>query len=299
MIYLCVQPDIGYFHWQIEVMLSSFEQVGVDLKKCYIILLYEEEQSQWSVKIKEKYSQINILSYKDDREDKSYPPSVKPYGFFKFLYNNKEFENQPIFYHDSDIILTDLLDKEKLKGEGWLLSDTVGYIGHLYIKSKGEKQADEIYNFFGIDKKVVESNQENSGGAQYVIRGTNEFFWKKVYEDSNSLYKYLSEKESEYKGEDYPIQKWCAEMWSTLWNAWLCNIPTKISKELDFCFATDRVEELKNKKILHNAGVTVGDKERMFFKGDYINKSPFKESFENLDKTMCSYRYAEQIKRIK
>lgn len=300
MIYLCIQPDIHYFHWQLEVMISSFEEVGVDMSKCHIVLLYEKEKSKWSENIKEKYPYINIHCYKDDRDKKHYPPSIKPYGFSLFLKNNKEFENVNIFYHDSDIILTKMLDERELNSKtGWLLSDTISYIGYYYLKSKGEEQIRQICDFFGIKEEVLEKNLLNSGGAQYVINNTNSFFWEKVYKDSNSLYDYLTQIEANYKENDYPIQKWCAEMWSTLWNAWLCNIPTQVIRELDFCFSTDRIEELEDKKILHNAGVTAEEKNKLFFKGEYINNSPLNEDFDLLDKSMCSYRYVQQIKKIK
>ena len=299
MIYVCIQPDISYFHWQIEVMLSSFQQVGVDLQKCHIVLLYEDKQSDWSYKIKEKYSQINIWCYKDERDKKHYPPSIKPYGMSIFLKHNKEFENENIFYHDSDIILIEKVNEKLFEDKScWYLSDTISYIGFNYIESKGEKQAEEIFDFFGISKQVVRKNQENSGGAQYVINNTNHFFWEKVYKDSNDLYDFLNEKEKGFVGR-YPIQKWCAEMWSTLWNAWLCNIETRIVKELDFCFATDKISDLKDKKIVHNAGVVCEDKEKMFFKGDYISIFPNQINIpKNIDQSYCSFLYLKQLKKV-
>lgn len=299
MIYICVQPDISYFHWQIEVMLSSFKEVGLDLKKCYIVLLYNVEKSNWSSDILKKYPDINIFCYRDGREKKHYPPSIKPYGISLFLKENKDFENKSMFYHDSDIIFIEKIDESKIKDKScWYLSDTVSYIGFDYIKSKGEKQAKSIFDFFGIEQEIVKKNQLNSGGAQYVINNTNHFFWEKVYRDSNDLYDFLCEKEKEFVGEGYPLQKWCAEMWSTLWNAWLCNIETKIIEELDFCFATDRIYELKNKKIIHNAGVVSEDREKMFFKGDYINIFPNQTNIpKNIDQSYCSFLYLKQLKK--
>ena len=233
MIYICSQPDIPYFHWQVEVLLTNFQ--SIEIEKCHIIFIFDGAPSREGKMLEKKFPQYNFFFYKDERELRAryYIPTIKPYGMLEHFRNNKI--KEAIFYHDSDIVLTEKLDEKRLeKGSKWYLSDTISYIGHDYVKSKGEDQLDQMCYLIGIDRAVVEANQKSSGGAQYVCKNTTTEFWAKVYHDSYLLYEMLCETEKDWKGEGYSIQKWCAEMWATLWNVWLFDYKTVVDKELDF-----------------------------------------------------------------
>jgi hypothetical protein len=100
------------------------------------------------------------------------------------------------------------------------------------------------------------------------------------------------------------IQFWTAEMWSVLWNQWWWNKETRITKELDFCWATDKIETCNTNPILHMAGVTDNLKNTLFFKGDYINNNPIEllkynvEYFNYVDKQSTTYKYINEMKKI-
>lgn len=301
--YICVQPDIPYFHWQIAVMLTNFLNVGIKLSQCNIILLHQGNISQESLALQNQFPEAEFFWHLDEREDKSYIPSIKPYGMYKHIQTYPNAFNGPIFYHDSDIIFRKKIDEQLFVNDNvWYLSNTVSYIGWEYIVSKGEGQADAICSNFGIDKQILIDNQDNSGGAQYIIKNTTEQFWLKVYQDSNRLYKYLCDKETECgiinPKDPYPIQKWCAEMWATLWNAWLFNHKTQIHAELDFCFATSPYKEFEQVKILHNAGVTNAEKHNMFFKGDFIHNSPFNADLSYVSNQFSSFAYKQAVENV-
>lgn len=300
MIYICVQPDIAYFHWQIEVMLNNFRKIGIS-SKCHIVFLFEKGKNP-SLKgksISRDYSEVEFFFYQDEREDKSYIPSIKPHGMYLHYRNLPYLCESIIFYHDSDIILREKLDLDKfLEDEIWYLSDTVSYIGYDYVRSKGEDQAIKMSEIVGVDIDIIKANQENSGGAQYLMKNVPLEYWSKVTSDSISLYKWLSFQEKYWKGKDYPIQKWCAEMWSTLWNMWFYGKKTLVDKELDFCFATAPIEDYFKCKILHNAGVTVENKDKMFFKGDFITKNPFEVDLSYVEKDYCSYEYSKVVESV-
>jgi hypothetical protein len=91
-----------------------------------------------------------------------------------------------------------------------------------------------------------------------------------------------------------PIQSWCADMWSLLWNLLLNNYNIDISKNLDFAWSTEKIKSIKNKTILHNAGVLKNNTD-LFFKGDFINKFPFNENYSYVNKDMCSFLYVKEI----
>jgi hypothetical protein len=98
------------------------------------------------------------------------------------------------------------------------------------------------------------------------------------------------------------IQFWTAEMWSLLWNLWLYGVKTKITKELDFSWATDTITIYEKRPILHMAGVTDDLKTTKFYKGDYINVDPIKKIKENInhfdyvDSKSSTIKYIDNMK---
>lgn len=300
MLYISVQPDIPYFHWQIEVMLTNFEEVGIDLSKVHIIFLHTQEtpSNRCDFLIK-KFKNARFFFYKDDRRDRSYIPSIKPYGMYKHFskYNIVE----QFFYHDSDIIFREKINEDLFKKDDiWYMSDTISYIGYDYCISKGEKQFEAMAKIIGVSPKIIQQNQASSGGAQYIMKGTSSEYWYKVYQDSIVLYKFLdnNSKTQTQEPNTYLIQKWCAEMWATLWNMWYFEVTTQVHKELNFCFATASIEDYYNSKILHNAGVTDADKHKMFFKGEFINRNPFEIDLSYVDNKYCSYQYKIAVEKV-
>ena len=146
----------------------------------------------------------------------------------------------------------------------------------------------------GIDKQLVEKNQNNSGGAQYIINITDCMFWYKVYCDSVNLYITLQQTKSQ-DGND--IQIWCCEMWSTLWNMWKRGYQTHIVDWLDFSFATSHIDEQRN--IIHNSGVTEKDKQHnLFLKQDFYNKYPQLSDLQHINEQYCSSIYTKWVQRI-
>lgn len=310
MIYLSVQPDQPYFHWQVEVYINNFKSVGINPNKIEVVFMYNGKPSDAARQLQQKYNTCRFFFYEDDRHDKSYIPSIKPWGVFKHLQTFPDLNKEAIFYHDSDIIFMEKINEMAFEKDNiWYLSDTVSYIGYNYIASKGKEQLLEMLDTLRIERNVVKSNQPNSGGAQYIIKNTTPAFWYKVYEDCPKLYNVMNSWEEKYRqkmpvdyvGSTYhPIQKWCAEMWATLWNAWIFGHQTVVHKDLDFVFATDTITRTNQVKIMHNAGVTEKDSGRLFFKGHYINKNPFAEpNLSWVDAGSASRKYADAIELAK
>ena len=154
-----------------------------------------------------------------------------------------------------------------------------------------------------IDKDLVESNNMNSGGAQYLMKGIDFIFWEDVMETTILLYKYLLNRENKERGEldseklkSYnPIQKWCADMWGVLWTG-LKRSEIRISKELDFSWASSsNINDWNNNKIYHNAGVTSNKNGTVFYKGEFISKLPWDYDFSLVSPTSNSYNYVKAI----
>lgn len=293
--FISAQPDNLYFVWQLYIQLYNFQKLGI--AKDYIILMgfREDMITKEAIELK-KYCDTfgaKIYFFPDSRHDLTYLPSMKPHLMKQFF--NYHSSSEPFFYIDSDVIFTDKLPdfKKFCKGDKWYLSDTVSYIGAEYIISKSPELLKGMCQIVGISEKVVIENEKNSGGAQYLIKNTDYYFWNKVEGDCYKLFEYMKRTEKQYCPE-HPIQYWCAEMWATLWNAWLRGIKTKVVPQIDFCWPNNDLTEWDNKYIYHNAGV-IKDETNLFYKGAFLNKVPFGESFDHVSKDRCSIKYVEQL----
>lgn len=294
--YICAQPATQYYAWQIDVMLYSFRTVGVNLEDVHIVCAIHGEIDPYFDKLMKKYTGVLFSFYEDTRYDKSYISSIRPHILKKHFKAFKELSNQVLFYHDSDIALTRPLDLNKyIDDNTCYLSDTVSYIGHNYIVSKGQDILDRMLHIVGIDEDTVKNNEDSSGGAQYLIKNVDEYYWEDVEKDCTRLYKEITkinESKKQANPEYHELQIWCADMWAVLWNLWKRKKDTRIIKEMDFTWATTPINEWHQKAIYHNAGVT-NSTDGMFYKGEYINKLP--ELNLDVSTDRCSHNYYKLI----
>jgi hypothetical protein len=298
--FVCAQPAIPYYTWQVEVMINNFISHGINPNDIHILCAYYGEIPEAWKKLQETNKDVKFFFYSDTRGNHSYIPSIYFNMMKQHIKAHPELQHEPLFLHDCDIILTRPIDfTGMLHDKAWYLSDTTGYIGTQYILSKGEDVYLKMCNVIGIDPLIPKLMNSNSGGAQHLVKNTTYEYWDKVEKDSIKLYAHLCEEEPKWTRSDYPLQKWTAGMWALLWNAWIFGHETKVDKRLDFCWATCSIERWKEAPIFHNAGVT-NDRTELFFKGAYINKLPYNEiKQENVDGRFCSYKYVENLLKTK
>lgn len=312
LIFMSVQPDVPYFHWQVEVMITNFTKLGINPNNIEVIYALEKGKgiSNGGRLLTQKYPFVRFFFYdKTVENNHGYIPILRldclEQHFIKY---NEGLKDKNIFYHDSDIIFRKLPDFDSLlKDNVWYLSDTVSYIGYDYIVSKSFDLLEKMCEIVNISTETVEANQSNSGGAQYLIKGVDHVFWHKVKEDCLELYKFMTEREKEERktlsnaeaNKYNPIQKWCSDMWAVLWNAWYFGKNTKLSDELSFSWATSRIEEYEKHNIFHNAGVTGDRSKELFYKGNFINQTPFEADLSFVSDKFASIKYVEAIKSVK
>lgn len=288
---LC-QPAITRFKWELEVCLTNLNQVGFDLST--VILLFTQHDRKIPTYLADKYG-VEVHTYKDRRDDQSYIPSVKPWLWWQFLVENPQRQQDTYFYFDSDVIFRQKPDFRRLKAspDRWLCSNTNNYLNLDYLRNchNGDELLTNMARIIGVSVPSLETINNNSGGAQWVIAKPTAAYWHKVYQDCNRLYSYLAKSGSN-------VQIWTAEMWSQLWNMLYFNIGPQITPELDFCWATDPLKRWQETKILHNAGVTKKHKD-LFFKGDYIHETPFQADLDFVNSQRCSSKYVDAIKQVK
>ena len=293
MIYMCAQPAIDYYAWQVEVMLDNFIENKVDPKNIHIVCShYGTVPEKWE-KLRTKYSDVTFAFYIDERFKPGYIPSVRPHVLHKHWVHNPELASKTVFYHDCDIVLAKPFDTEGLMDlDTCYVSDTASYIGANYIRSKGEHYLDLMTGIVGVNKQYVIEQEKNSGGAQYILKNIPTEFWRKVYQDCETMFRLVNQQIAKDQ-PPHAIQIWCADMWAVLWNLWVLDRKVETTNKLSFSWATSPISEWDKHPIYHNAGVT-GPGE-LFYKGAYIGKLPYDIKQESFSNKFCAYNYAKAI----
>ena len=314
-LFVSAQPDVPYFIWQIKIYVNNFIEKGINPNQIHVVLgivKVNGKPSEESIKLKNLG--INVYHFIDERNKKTYIPSIKPYLISKWIKLNSDY-GKLFFLHDADIIFNKLPNFNKLINDDiCYLSDTIGYIGYNYIidccdryekahpKSEKGQLLKEMANIVGVSVDVIKDNQENSGGGQYLIKNTTFEVWNKIYKDSTNLYDQMLDYQKRFPISPGEIQFWTAEMWSLIWNLWMYNYKTKITNELDFSWATDSLKVYEKRPILHMAGVTEDMKFKKFYKGDFINVDPIEllkkdyNHFDFIENNSTTVKYVDNIK---
>lgn len=306
--YICVQPRLLYYAWQVEVMLNNFLKNGVDYEDIDILVACnpdddtssDESIEAWN-RLIDHYPDARFFFYPDTRDlPIRYISSIRPNILKQHFQEYPELSKEAIFYHDCDIIFTKPVDfRNFLPDNIWYLSDTNSYINYNYVISKGQDIYDKMCEIVGIDPVIPKLMNSQSGGAQYILKNIDYTFWEKVEKDCEELYFQITQLNNLKKQEDpdyHELQIWCADMWAVLWNGWLKGHETKIIKELDFCWATDVEERFNNVTIFHNAGVTCSCGGR-FYKAHYTDMTPYNRNLRIKEGT-ASYRYYQEIQAV-
>jgi len=306
MTFISVQPDELFFHWQVEVFIHNAMSKGVNPNWIEILFACDQDPTPEGVALTTKYPFVRFFFYrKHQLENHGYVQILRPDVLEQHFKRFPNLEHESIFYHDCDIIFRELPNFEILNiDDVWYFSDTISYIGAEYIQSKGEDLLPMLCSIAGVSEELVIENQDNSGGAQYLMKGLTHEFWKDVKETTLALYKFMVDSEiqerktlSQEQLQTYnPIQKWCADMWAVFWCGLKRGRKIRISKELDFSWSsTMGHEEWLNSKILHNTGITSSNGGKLFFKNSYRFIEPWDADFSNIDPNSNSYNYLQAV----
>jgi hypothetical protein len=300
MIFICAQPAILYYSWQVEVMINNFIENNINESDIHIIsyIVNNKLPNQW-VKLKEYYKNVNFYFYDDTRKTKHYISSIRPNILKQHFKLYPEITKDKIFYHDSDILLTKEIDWSKFESDDIFYgSDTRSYVGYNYIKSKGDDILNKMLEIVDIDGELVKKNQDNTIGAQYILKDIDYNFWENIENNSENLYYEITKLNNIKKKENlqyHELQIWCADMFAILWEIWKQNKETKISDDLSFSWGTSSMSEYNKHNIFHNAGVTTS-KDGLFYKGEYINKLPYNLNLSIKEGT-ASRKYYEAVQK--
>lgn len=306
--YICVQPRLIYYAWQVEVMINNFIKQGINPNNIDILVAWnpnddtsKQECIEAFDKLASHYNMVRFFFYQDTRKQPiHYISSIRPNILKQHFKAYPELKEEVIFYHDCDICFTKPVDWSKfINDDIWYLSDTNSYINSKYILSKGEDVYNKMCEIVGIDPLIPKVMNSNSGGAQYIMKNIDSEYWEKVEKDCEALYSQITLLNTIKKQENpnhHELQIWCADMWAVLWNAWLRGYETKVVDEMKFSWGTDPISRWDETNIFHNAGVTCacGGK---FYKANYRDSLPYNLNLRIKDET-ASYKYYQEIKEV-
>lgn len=301
--FVCAQPAILYYAWQVEVMLHNFRDMGVNLNNVDVVCKIDNSQVpvEWS-KLASSYP-ARFFFYNDTRVTRHYISSVRPNILKQHWAARPELADEVVFYHDCDIMLTqppsNWITAEMINNNIWYGSDTRWYIAHSYIKGKGLDVLEAMCRIIDIDPDIVEANELNAIGAQYLMKNLTSDYWQQVEQDSENLFRDITALNNEKKAADpsyHELQIWCSDMWSVLWNAWKRGWQTECHANYNFSWATSSQEEFASCNIFHNAGIT-SNQQRQFYKADYMNSLPYNLSLDIAEHT-ATRQYYDHVQRV-
>jgi hypothetical protein len=306
--YICVQPRLLYYAWQVEVMINNFLKHGINPNNIDILVAWNPNDLTTSVqanvdawnKLAVHYNSVRFFFYQDTRQQPiHYISSIRPNVLKQHFKEHPELESEAIFYHDCDVVFTRKPDFNAFLNDNiWYLSNTNSYINYDYIISKGQDVYNKMCEIVQINPLIPRLMNSNSGGAQYLMKNVDWRYWEKVEQDSEKLFKEITELNNQKKTNDpkyHELQIWCADMWAVLWNGWLAGNETKVIPEMDFSWVTDASSRWNETTIYHNAGAVSGDN-GIFYKALYMNKLPYNLDIEKFDKEKNCYNYVLEIK---
>jgi hypothetical protein len=303
--YICVQPRLVYYVWQVEVMINNFLKNGVNPNNIDICVAYNPNDDtsnprtveMWD-KLANHFNNVRFLFYQDTRTQPiQYISSIRPNILKQHFAKFPELSKEAIFYHDCDMIFTKTANWNRFVNDNiWYLSDTNSYINHSYITSKGQDVYDLMCKIVGIDPLIPKLMNSNSGGAQYILKNIDSQYWEKVESDCEKLFSQVTSLNNEKKAlipNYHELQIWCADMWAVLWNGWLRGNETKVIGEMDFSWATDSANRFSETNIFHNAGV-VSSNEGKFYKALFRENLPYGKDL-NITPGTASFIYYQEI----
>jgi hypothetical protein len=282
--FVCAQPASVYYAWQVEVMINNFMVMGVNPNDIDIVCWKQNGNipEEWT-KLATTYP-ARFFFYDDTRETKHYISSIRPNILKQHWAARPEIHNDVIFYHDCDIVFSkpiqSWITQDMIINDEWYGSDTRWYIAHSYIKGKGDDIIEKMCDIMEMDESVIEANEMNAIGAQYLMKNIDYEFWNRVEKDSELLFKQISELNNIKKIQDnsyHELQIWCADMWAVLWGGWRRGAKTNCHSNFEFSWGTSTKDDYDRLNIMHNAGVTQSG-QGLFYKAQYMNSLPYNDT---------------------
>jgi hypothetical protein len=272
--------------------------VNPNLMDIIVYIQNNEIPKEWS-KLAERYP-ARFFFYNDTRETKHYISSIRPNILKQHWEAHPYLQYDAIFYHDCDIAFTKPIHQwitdEMIEDEVWYGSDVRFYISHSYIKGKEHGVLEKMCDIMGLSEWLIEDNELNCIGAQYLMKNVTYEYWNRVESDCEQLFHQITNVNKKIQmliPEYHELQIWCADMFAVLWGAWRLGYKTEVVSEFEFTWATESEADYKRRNIFHNAGIENANS-GLFYKAEWMNKLPYNTAKEPKPNT-ASWYYWNQI----
>lgn len=335
-------PDDNYFIFEVETYLTNLRKHNLSNKFRGLVLIPHDRVSKgvnplWK-QMEEKFPESKFFYYSDvdgklakDIQSINYIPLLRPWLLAKHFSEFPELESDTILYTDSDIVFTENLDIQKyFQDDICYVSNVSSYLDKDYIDNKisaVDESKLEIFKKFdildtlgklcGINRQIIEENNINTGGVQYVLKGITSQFWSDVYNSCLKVRPFLVSANQHFMKGDNPTEKenngyqsWCTDLFVVLYTLWRYKKEVKNPPELDFAWATDPISKINTVGIFHNAGASGptmelnGKIETVFFKSKLIYRNNLHsphfepEYLDSVTPDYCTHYYTQAIKEV-
>ncbi|WP_168765768.1 hypothetical protein [Chitinophaga polysaccharea] len=247
------------FIWQLKTLLVSLIKLKVERERIYFLVLLEPGCTpSLQMRKLEKYAQI---FYYQERQERIYPASSKPYLFGRFWEQYPENKDKHFLFIESDMLV--YREPALPRDENWYWSDATRYLETgMYEYMLGYRPS-----------------CGPSFGFHAYGKGADAAFWYKIEKESVDLFIKMNL-------EATPCNRWICEMRSWMWNSRekFTNI---ISPELVF---NDGIGPRKPSATLYHHL-----SKKVFSKRDYTTEAPFNIN-NNVNPNFCLFDYLETIR---
>lgn len=274
------------FVWETETQLFNLSKYGLADKFRLLIFLpaYQREFLKEWKELEIRYPEAKFFYYTDVQNkvtdlmvNYDYVPIHRLCSLEKHFKDHPELQKSAVFYLDSDVIfISEPPIASYIDDDVNYLSDTKTYLNEAYLSSKikdviPEKEEqykkaniiDRAARFAGLTIHDIRAENENTGGAQYLLKDMTPKFFSECIDLCLKIRIFFQTINQEFfpgatrvDKENNGIQSFCADMWAIQWNLWKHKLPSQTPEWMNFAWATDGIEALGGKFLLHNAGIT-------------------------------------------
>ena len=197
------------FAWESYCFLNNLREKGYSNDSLLLVYIDPNDQIAqnskylWD-KMVEDFKEVEFFFW-EDKENFihltkvfSYIPLIRPKLLMEYWKLHPEMEKTPFFYVDTDILFYREIDFSKyLKDDIIYISNAKSYTNSEYFDSKKRFKVEngveipefiqpskwqafksrdllnEFGNSIGVNREIIESNKDNSGAAQYLLKNIN------------------------------------------------------------------------------------------------------------------------------
>ena len=77
--YICAQPTKIYYSWQVDAMILSFKNAGIEEQQIDIVCADYPQEIDYFLELRDKYPKVNFYFYPDLRVKRNYISSIRPH----------------------------------------------------------------------------------------------------------------------------------------------------------------------------------------------------------------------------